>query len=87
MNQPEDRQLEIFRDEMRQLVYVFSHDMRNPLVNMQALLNEMRDSLQAVRDGESKLLEQGMPETLDMFEQSVTQMNEMIRGANDIYHC
>lgn len=87
MNQPEDRQLELFRDEMRQLVYVFSHDMRNPLVNMKALLNEMRASLQEVREGDLKLLEKGIPDTLEMFEQTVTQMNEMIRGANDIYHC
>ena len=87
MDQPVGRELELFRDEMRQLVYVFSHDMRNPLVNMKALLNEMRDSLQEVREGDLKLLEQGIPDTLEMFEQTVEQMNEIIRGANDIYHC
>lgn len=87
MNQPEDRQLELFRDEMRQLVYVFSHDMRNPLVNMKALLNEMRDSFQQIREGDLKLLEKGIPDTLEMFEQTIAQMSEMIRGANDIYHC
>lgn len=87
MNQPEERQLELFREEMRHLVYVFSHDMRNPLVNMKALLNEMRDSLQEVREGDLKVLKKGIPDTLEMFEQTILQMNEMIRGANDIYHC
>jgi len=76
----------VLQDEVRQLIYVFSHDIRNPLVNMKALLGEMNQLLEEGRRDDSKTLAIEMPELISMMDQSVERMSDMIRGANDIYH-
>lgn len=87
MSQPDEKTLERFRAEMKQLAYLFSHGMRNPLVNMQALLSELRDSLRDVGQGRLELLNAEIPDMLSMFEASIKRMYEMVNGADDIYHC
>ncbi len=77
----------MLKEQMRQLIYHFSHDLRNPLVNMHALLNEMKSMLAEPEADRSALLNREMPETVKLFEDSVDRMSEMIGGANDIYHC
>jgi len=79
--------LRAVKQEMHQLIYHFSHDLRNPLVNMHALLNDMKSMLAEAEAGRQAVLIKEMPETVHLFEQSVARMSEMINGTNDIYHC
>ncbi|HKI59877.1 MAG TPA: HAMP domain-containing sensor histidine kinase [Mariprofundaceae bacterium] len=83
----DEREMTRFKDEMSKLIHLFSHDMRNPLVNMKALLSEVRLSFEGEKQGDVHLLDQGLPETLQMLDQSVERLNAMIEGANAIYHC
>ena len=78
--------LEAFREHVKELVYVFSHDMRNPLVNMKALLNEMGEVMGEIRAGKQDALDREMPEVVSMLEESVERMNRLIVGVNEIYH-
>ncbi|MDT8376007.1 MAG: HAMP domain-containing sensor histidine kinase [Mariprofundaceae bacterium] len=75
------------RQDMRQLIRHFSHDLHNPLVNMQALLNDMKLMLAEAEAGRPAVLKKEMPEVINLIEQSVDRMGELINGANDIYHC
>ena len=75
------------KDEMRRLIYLFTHDMRNPLVNMKALLNELRLTLQRAQCGDPRVIEQELPDTMQMLDLSVERMSAVIEGANDICHC
>jgi len=87
-NHSDGKQLEALMDEMRQMLHVFSHDIRNPLVNMKALLSEMRDSLQTGGAGKNDSeLQKERLDTLQMLEQSVAQMDRLIRNVSEIYHC
>jgi signal transduction histidine kinase len=72
---------------MCQLIYHLSHDLRNPLVNMHALLNDMKSMLAEAEAGRPAVLKKEMPETVKLFEQTVDRMSEIINGTNDIYHC
>lgn len=83
----DQNELARIKDEMGKLIYLFSHDMRNPLVNMKALLSEVHLSLQNVRQGDLHALDQELPDTLLMLDQSVERLSSMIEGANAIYHC
>jgi len=87
MNQHDQTEVDRLKDEMRRLIYLFSHDMRNPLVNMKALLNEVRLTFESVKRGDLDLIEQELPDTMQMLDQSVARMSAMIDGANEIYHC
>lgn len=80
-------ELDELRDRMKRMVYLFSHDMRNPLVNMKALLSEVHLSLQDVQQGDVQTLERELPDMMNMLDQSVDRMSAMVDGANDIYHC
>jgi len=86
-----DRQVDdeviALKQQMRQLIHHFSHDLRNPLVNMHALLNDMKSMLSEVEAGRQAVLKTEMPETVRLFEQTVNRMSQMINGTNDIYHC
>ncbi|MDX8395536.1 MAG: hypothetical protein R8K22_03885, partial [Mariprofundaceae bacterium] len=78
--------LNTYKKDMQQLLRVFSHDLRNPLVNLRALLNDAKGSVDAVlRERNSDALND-LPETLNMFGESIDRMNTMIMGINDIYH-
>jgi len=80
-------ELDAVKQDMRQLIHHFSHDLRNPLVNMHALLNDMKSMLAEAEAGRSAVLKKEMPETVKLFEQTVDRMSEIINGTNDIYHC
>ncbi len=82
-----DDELSAVKQDMRQLIYHFSHDLRNPLVNMHALLNDMKSMLAEAKAGQPDALKKEMPETVELFEQTVDRMSEIINGTNDIYHC
>jgi signal transduction histidine kinase len=80
-------ELSAVKQDMRQLIYHFSHDLRNPLVNMHALLNDMKSMLAEAEAGRPDVLKKEMPETVKLVEQTVDRMSEIINGTNDIYHC
>jgi two-component system sensor histidine kinase AtoS len=80
-------ELNAVKQDMRQLIHHFSHDLRNPLVNMHALLNDMKSMLAEAEAGRSAVLKKEMPEAVKLLEQSVDRMSEIINGSNDIYHC
>lgn len=82
-----DNELSAVKQDMRQLIYHFSHDLRNPLVNMHALLNDMKSMLAEAEAVQPAVLKKEMPETVGLFEQSVDRISEIINGINDIYHC
>ncbi len=86
-SQPVQAEADRLKDEMKKLIYLFSHDMRNPLVNMKALLNELQLTYQSVKRGDLHALDQELPDTMQMLDQSVERMGAMIDGANAIYHC
>ncbi len=80
----------ISKQDMKQLMYVFSHDLRNPLVNMRALIQDTRMSLaETAHDIEAvqQVMQDELPDNLTMMEEVVSRMNTLIAGANDIYHC
>ena len=80
-------ELSAVKQDMCQLIYHLSHDLRNPLINMHALLNDMKSMLAEAEAGRPAVLKKEMPETVKLFEQTVDRMSEIINGTNDIYHC
>ena len=80
----------ISQKDMAQLMYVFSHDLRNPLINMNALLSDIQLSL-ADADNDSTaichVVKEDLPENLAMMAEVITHMNSLVSGANDMYHC
>ncbi len=80
----------ISKQDMAQLMYVFSHDLRNPLINMSALLSDIQMSLVRA-DNDSKaichVVQEDLPESLEMMTDVITHMNALVSGTNDIYHC
>ena len=80
----------ISKQDMAQLMYVFSHDLRNPLINMNALLSDMRMALSDVANDStamSYLVQKGLPESLEMMSDVMMHMNGLVSGADDMYHC
>jgi len=79
-------------ENMRRTLHVFSHDLRNPLLNIQALVEEANSLMEEAKyAGNDKnltaILENELPEVLDMLNKSASTMDNMVMGANDIYHC
>ncbi|MDQ6988524.1 MAG: HAMP domain-containing sensor histidine kinase [Mariprofundaceae bacterium] len=80
---------------MKGLLHVFSHDLRNPLLNIQALSQEMQLSVvdaqeakQAQKDETlQQILDEDLPDTLALLQESTQRMDSMIAGINEIYHC
>jgi signal transduction histidine kinase len=70
---------------MRNLLRAFTHDLRNPLVNMQALTFQMQDALGELH-GEcgAGAAMQEMDESLTMMAASVERMNALIQGAYEL---
>lgn len=80
----------ISKQDMAQLMYVFSHDLRNPLINMNALLSDMRMSLSDVDNDSTAmthLVQKDLPESLEMMSDVIMHMNGLVSGADDMYHC
>jgi signal transduction histidine kinase len=82
-------------ENMRRTLHVFSHDLRNPLLNIQALVEEAGSLMQEAKDAEyagndnnlTVILEKELPEVLEMLNKSASIMDNMVLGANEIYHC
>jgi len=80
----------ISKDDLAQLMNVFSHDLRNPLINMNALLSDIQSALaDAGNDSEAicQVVEEDLPENLEMMEEVISHMNGLVSGVNDMYHC
>jgi len=80
----------ISKEDMAEMMHVFSHDLRNPLINMRALLSDIQLSLaDAGADSSAiyQVVQEDLPESLDMMSDVITHMNALVSGTNDIYHC
>ena len=84
LNNNEQEDVSVSKKDVQQLLHVFSHDLRNPLVNMEALL---RDSEQYCT-GDVVVPEHvyEMRDNMLMMQDVVQRMNQMIHGAQEIYH-
>jgi len=72
------------KEDIQQLIHVFSHDLRNPLVNMEALLREMRDCCEKTHGDAYQ--HDDMDDNLDMMGEVLARMNALIHGINQVYH-
>jgi len=66
---------------MQNIMRVFTHDLRNPLLNIQALVQDLGEQAKYQNVGEDA------KETLQMLQESANRMDDMIVAANDMYHC
>jgi len=95
MNQAVDNDHHIQADDMKRIMHVFSHDLRNPLLNIQALMQEMNMAIGDAKEAQAAqnkqalmdIIHEDMPDTLAMLQESAGRMDNMIAGINDIYHC
>jgi len=69
-------------ENMQKIMSVFTHDLRSPLLNIQALVHELDLN---VRSG--KVMNEDTAETLDMLKATANRMDDMILATNEIYHC
>ncbi len=74
--------LEVQMENMQEIMRVFTHDLRNPLLNIHALVQELDYSVR-----KSDALDEDTVETLDMLKESANRMDDMIVATNEIYHC
>lgn len=82
-------------ESVRKLIHVFSHDLRNPLLNIRALVQEAESLIQNAKEAQvsgkkevlSQVLNEELPETLELLQSSTVRMDDMVLGVNDIYHC
>ena len=82
-------------DEVQRLVRIFTHDLRNPLLNINALVHEtgslLRDMKEAHVSGQQQMMDEiinrELPDMLEMLKSSAERMDAMVLGANDISHC
>ncbi|MDQ6967313.1 MAG: HAMP domain-containing sensor histidine kinase [Mariprofundaceae bacterium] len=89
-NKKQGETFSISKQNVAQLMSVFSHDLRNPLINMNALLSDMQMSLSDAGNDSTAICDvvQGdLPESLEMMTDVITHMNGLVSGVNDIYHC
>jgi len=94
MHVKENKKLEdtfaISKNDLAQLMNVFSHDLRNPLINMNALLSDIQLSLADAKHDSAaicQVVEEDLPENLEMMAEVITHMTDLVSGANDMYHC
>ena len=73
------------KQDIQQLMSTLTHDLCNPLVNMQALMHDIRTALDEPSTVD-KPASRDVAESLDMMETTVASMNRLILGVNDIYH-
>jgi len=80
---------------MEKVMRMFTHDLRNPLLNIQALIQDMNmtidDARSAHSDGKKKALstalDKELPEVIQMLHETSSRMDDIILGANEISHC
>lgn len=71
---------------MSRLIRTFTHDLRNPLVNMQALTCQMQDALDEFRQDTGAVpVAEEMDESLAMMSATVDRMNNLVQGAYELY--
>ncbi len=81
--------------DMKKIFHVVSHDLRNPLLNIQALTHELHigilDAQEAQQGNQgqalSDILTNDLPDTITLLQESTQRMDAMIAGMNEIYHC
>lgn len=87
------RNLSQNNEELKQLVYAASHDLRTPMVSVQGFVSELRIALDelmkmlqdpgippAVMERTAALIEQDIPESLKFVEAGVTRMSMLLSG-------
>ncbi|MDQ7004214.1 MAG: HAMP domain-containing sensor histidine kinase [Ghiorsea sp.] len=74
--------IEVQMERMHEMMRVFTHDLRNPLLNIQALVHELDLSVHANQGANHEV-----SETLVMLKESANRMDDMIVAANEMYHC
>ena len=94
MHVKENKKLEdtfaISKNDLAQLMNVFSHDLRNPLINMNALLSDIQLSLADAKHDSAaicQVVEEDLPENLEMMTEVIRHMTDLVSGVNDMYHC
>jgi len=72
------------KEDIQHLIHVFSHDLRNPLVNMEALIREMHGCCNDfVLDASQR---EDMQDNLSMMDEVLTRMNGLIQGIDSVSH-
>jgi len=82
------KNMAISKLDIEKLMYVFSHDLRNPLINMRALASDIQAILDDAGDDAAicRAVREDLPENLEMMHDVISRMDSLISGANDIYH-
>ncbi|MBT4512916.1 MAG: PAS domain S-box protein [Chloroflexi bacterium] len=88
-----NRELEDINKELEQVIYVTSHDLRSPMVNIQGFSRELdvsvkelisiiekEDILPEVRENFIPVLEEDIPESLNFIQSSVSKMEILLSG-------
>jgi len=78
-----NNQLRLKNEELEQLIYAASHDLRTPLVGVQGFVGELRRSLDQLRPGRSgddTAAEQDIYESLKFIESGVSRMDVLLSG-------
>jgi signal transduction histidine kinase len=81
------RHLQAQNDELESVIYVTSHDLRSPLVNIQgfgqeltASLAELRTTLPTPTKSQAHLLDEDIPEALHFISTSASRMDRLLTG-------
>jgi len=72
----------VSKEDIQQLMHVFSHDLRNPLVNMEALLREIHACCDIATFAASK--QEDMHDNLAMMGEVLARMNGLVHGINSV---
>lgn len=88
-----NRELEQKAEELQQILYITTHDLRSPLVNIQGFTREMEASLNdlknlieknkfnsAEKDSYTRIMEEEIPEAIHYISSSTTKMDNLLKG-------
>ncbi|MDQ6952245.1 MAG: ATP-binding protein [Mariprofundaceae bacterium] len=74
----------VSKEDIQQLMHVFSHDLCNPLVNMEALLREVHACCDTATFDASK--QEDVHDNLAMMGEVLAHMNGLVHGINSVCH-